>query len=341
MSGESIDVVITWVDGEDQVHAKKLAQCLAAMGIKRPEAAAPTRFNQCGEIDYCVRSIARFAPWVRTIYIVTDEQIPKDRDQWAKTSFGKKIKLIDHRDIFRGFEEHLPTFNSLTIESMLWRIKGLSERFIYFNDDCFLIRPVTPLDFFQEGKCVLRGTWKTQSEQKRWEVFKRGFERAFKITIPLKNIDFFRALQERTARLAGWGTRYFHLPHEPIPLKKKSFDDYFQTYPEILSQNLKYRFRSDQQYSIVALMAHLALKQHLVVLDRRMGSVTVNGACHSPHKIERRLVKAERNKNVAFVCMQSMDAALGPTQENMFEWLELRIGSEIGDSHGHCHLSDR
>ena len=43
---------------------------------------------------------------------------------------------------------------------MLWRIEGLADRFLYFNDDMMLVGPVEPTDFFSnEGKVNLRGRW--------------------------------------------------------------------------------------------------------------------------------------------------------------------------------------
>ena len=52
----------------------------------------------------------------------------------------------------RDRPQYLPTYNSHTIELNLHRIPGLSENFVYFNDDVFLIRPVTPQHFFKNGK---------------------------------------------------------------------------------------------------------------------------------------------------------------------------------------------
>ncbi|WP_019217602.1 Stealth CR1 domain-containing protein [Legionella tunisiensis] len=100
-SNEPVDAVITWVDGYDKVHAEKLASYLAKIGLdKRPETASPTRFNQQGELDYCVHSLLRFAPWLRTIYIVTDAQTPSLMKTLVGTPHENKVKLIDHRDIF-------------------------------------------------------------------------------------------------------------------------------------------------------------------------------------------------------------------------------------------------
>ena len=70
-----------------------------------------------------------------------------------------KVKIIDHKVIFKGFEEFLPVFNSNSIETMVYKIPDLSEHFIYFNDDLFLIKETKPSDFFRDGNPVLRGKW--------------------------------------------------------------------------------------------------------------------------------------------------------------------------------------
>ena len=72
----SVDAVITWVDGADPAHRQKLDAWLAQSGMPRPATAEPTRFNDAGEIDWCIRSILRFAPWFRRIHVVVDAQTP-------------------------------------------------------------------------------------------------------------------------------------------------------------------------------------------------------------------------------------------------------------------------
>jgi hypothetical protein len=96
--------------------------------------------------------------------LVTDEQVP------AAIGRGRaerdNIRIVDHREIFRGYEQLLPTFNSRAIESMLWRIEGLADRFVYFNDDMMLVGPAEPTDFFShDGKVKLRGRWTNLQEQ--------------------------------------------------------------------------------------------------------------------------------------------------------------------------------
>ena len=100
------------------------------------------RYRDSDELKYSLRSLVRYAPWIRNIYIVTDNQIPK----WLNVEHPR-IHMVSHSEIFPN-KSHLPVFSSPAIETHLHRIPGLSKRFIYFNDDVFLGSNVRPDDFF-------------------------------------------------------------------------------------------------------------------------------------------------------------------------------------------------
>ncbi|ARH01189.1 hypothetical protein [Legionella micdadei] len=320
---QAVDAIITWVDGNDKAYAEKLANYCSRQGIKRSEGAAPTRFNDRGELTYCVMSLLRFAPWLNTIYIVTDQQTPPIIKQLQGTPHAEKIKLIDHREIFSEFENYLPTFNSLSIETVLWRIKGISNQFIYLNDDFSLIRPVSPTDFFRDNKLVLRGGWKVQLEQK-WHYKLRNYLLARKAQNAGSN-NLHRTVQERSAQLAGFTKQFFHLPHSPYPVKKEIFTSYFQENPQQLSENISYRLRDQKQFWPISLAQHLEIQKKNVIFDSSLEVVTINGACHSLAKIKSRLARADKKKNVPFICLQSIDEAPESTQRLLFSWLDQKI----------------
>ena len=139
----AIDAVYTWVDGDDPAWQTRKAAAMAELGRPAPEAAAgENRFASRDELRYSLRSIAMNAPWIRTIWLVTDDQTP----EWLDTAHPG-VRVVSHRDIF-GERGALPTFNSHAIESRLHHIEGLAEHFLYFNDDFFLGRPVHPTRFF-------------------------------------------------------------------------------------------------------------------------------------------------------------------------------------------------
>ncbi|WP_037854438.1 stealth family protein [Streptomyces sp. NRRL S-340] len=135
-----IDVVYTWVDGSDPDWVRRRAAF-----SDRPyheEAANAARYLSRDELRYSLRSLHLYAPWVRNIYLVTADQTP----QWLNTDHPR-IKVVSHKEIFKD-PDALPTFNSHAIESQLHHIEGLSEHFLYFNDDVMLGQEVLPQHFF-------------------------------------------------------------------------------------------------------------------------------------------------------------------------------------------------
>lgn len=326
----SIDAVISWVDGYDVTYQQKLRSFCIQQGIEKNIAVEPTRIQQCNEIHYCLRSLCRFAPWIRTIYIITNQQVPQAVLDFQGSTFGNKIKIIDQNDLLNEFNVKSPVFNSLSIEWLIWRIKDLSNQFLYFNDDFFIIRDVTPEDFFRNNSLVLRGEWKTQSDQKTLYRIKKylssWFTKRKEIEKASLNTNPHRGWQEKSARLAGLDKHFYLLPHAPFPLMKKTFDDYITQNPELFIENVSYPFRHPEQVSSIPLMVHLDIKHKRVIHDSSVQSIMVNGACHSLKKIKSRLHRTQHNQKIAFVCMQSIDQAPPETQRYMLDWLQETIG---------------
>ncbi|MER6630748.1 stealth conserved region 3 domain-containing protein [Streptomyces sp. NPDC000987] len=137
-----VDAVYTWVDGDDPAMAAKRRAHLnpADSGIAPRETGA-SRYTSHDELRYALRSLEMYAGFVRHVYLVTDSQVPDWLDPEAEG-----LTVVDHRDILPA--EALPVFNSHAIESRLHHIPGLSEHYLYFNDDVFINRPVRAECFF-------------------------------------------------------------------------------------------------------------------------------------------------------------------------------------------------
>jgi hypothetical protein len=139
-----IDVVYTWVNGNDEVWNEKREARAADVGRRLHKVAnSQTRYINRDELRYSLRSLYYYAPWVRQVFLVTDSQVP----EWYSAGDGS-LKVVDHKEIFPDADA-LPTFNSHAIESVLHRIPGLSEQFIYMNDDVFFSSIVHPESFFE------------------------------------------------------------------------------------------------------------------------------------------------------------------------------------------------
>ena len=137
---KEIDFVITWVNGNDvnwQTERSKYED--NNIGDLREE-----RYRDWDNLQYWFRSVEKYAPWVHKIYFVTYGHVPI----WLNIDHPK-IEVVCHEDFIPS--QYLPTFSARPIEFHLHRIKGLSEQFVYFNDDMFLTRPVKESDFFRDS----------------------------------------------------------------------------------------------------------------------------------------------------------------------------------------------
>ena len=140
-----IDIVINWVDGLDPEWQASREEQLRRKGL---EPDPVNRFRNWGLLKYFFRGIEKNAPWVHKVYFVTCGHVPK----WLNLDHPKLVH-VRHEEYIP--EEFLPTFNSAVIEMHFHRIKGLSEQFIYLNDDMYMIRPTKSTDFFRDGKPVM------------------------------------------------------------------------------------------------------------------------------------------------------------------------------------------
>ena len=134
-----IDFVYLWVDGNDPKWIAKRNACIGEPS--KDEKNCKGRYESNDELKYSLRSLEKYAPWIRKIFIVTDNQVP----EWLDTTHPK-IQIVDHTEILPA--ECLPCFNSVIIEHHLHKIPGLSEHFLYGNDDMYFNKPVTPDTFF-------------------------------------------------------------------------------------------------------------------------------------------------------------------------------------------------
>jgi hypothetical protein len=320
-----IDAVISWVDGYEPSYQQKLKAYCHTLGIEKDLAVEPTRIQQCNEIHYCMHSLFRFAPWIRTIYLVTNQQIPQAVLNLQGSPLADKIQIVDQNELLRAQQATTLIFNSISVEWLIWQIKGLSNQFLYLNDDFFLLREVTPTDFFRNDKVVLRGQWKRQSEQKYFYRLKKFILKMLTQQEISPNVDLHRSLQEKCARLAGWSKQFYLLPHAPFPLIKESFNEYLSQNPQTFAENIRFPFRDKQQVSSIPLITHLEMNANKTIYDASYQEIMINGACHSFKKIKKRLQRAQADPNAVFLCVQSLDQAPVETQEYIHQWLTQNI----------------
>ena len=140
---EKVDFIITWVDNNDDKWQKERNK-YSMVSNKNNESNSVIRFRDWNILKYWFRAVEKNANWVNKIYFVTCGHLPK----WLNTD-NEKLVIINHKDYIP--EEFLPTFNSNVIELFFNRIPNLSEKFVYFNDDVFIVNKILP-DYFFSGE---------------------------------------------------------------------------------------------------------------------------------------------------------------------------------------------
>ena len=319
-----IDAVILWVNGSDPPLTEKRNRYLKDIRGSSHPSVNPTRFSSVNEIRYCVLSIFKFAPFVRNMFIVTDGQDPNLYED-IKTLFPERLnsfRIVDHKEIFRGYEKYLPTFNSLSIESMIWRIKGLSDNFIYFNDDLFLIRDHQPEDWFRNDNPVLRGKWRPVPLHK---IIRNSIRKAVNKYL-LNNADFqptasFHMGQWNSATMLGFRCRYFTNRHTPHPVGRKAIEDFFNHNKQYLERNISFRFRNWSQFTV------MSLSNHLQILNGNNFLASPYLAYLNPYNrpddyTDNKLSFCETNPGIKVMCVQSLEMCRKEEIEKIFEWLD-------------------
>lgn len=305
-----IDAVILWVDGNDEAHRAKMLPFVEDKS-KVNTVRFRTRYDQVNEIKFTINSILKFAPYIRTIFIITDNQTPYFLEHKENKNQYDKIKVIDHSVIFNGYEEHLPTFNCRPIETAMHRIPELAEHFIYFNDDFFLINKTTPEDFFKDGLPILRGKWLKFPEDKLKNKFKNpriGHKHA----------------QQLGARLLGFN-KYYNFRHTPHPLRKSTFKNYFDDNPEVFLENIKYRFRSPKQFTPQGFANHIEIKNKTCFFKNDLQLLYFRSYKKSLYWYKFKL--NVRGKNKLFLGLQSLDRAPKSILDYILGWLGKRTNN--------------
>lgn len=236
---EPIDAVYTWVDGSDPTFQKQLERYSVLTSV-RGHSRGTARFHDNGELRFSLRSLELFAPWIRNVHLVTNGQVPS----WIERSHPR-LSLTRHEDLFPD-RSVLPVFNSWAIEWQLSRIPGLSRRFLYFNDDCFLGRPVAPADFMTP-----RGGYR---------IFVEGFhippreaagndtDRALAFTADLINARFGSCSPRKK------------IAHTPRLLDQEIIKDLHHLWPEEIRRTAGQRFRAPESVALETLYAYYLLE---------------------------------------------------------------------------------
>lgn len=247
-----IDFVVSWVDMDDPKWQHDFASYSGKIDNRKNEV-SEARFRDYGFLKYWFRGVEKFAPWVRKIHFVTCGQHPK----WMNIKHPK-LQLVDHKDYIPN--RFLPIFNSSLIEIYLHKISGLSEHFVYFNDDFFIINDLKQERFFKGGlpsdiaafrinmgmslwsKCLKNNIALINKYFDKGEVMKRDHDKWFDESYGSKaNLTHLLSFYPKFTTL--------RTPHNAQPYLKRTFEDVWLHAEKELTEMSSHRFRSPLDYT--------------------------------------------------------------------------------------------
>lgn len=247
------DIVVTWVDGNDAAwQAERRKYRPQAQSDDRKE-----RYRDWESLKYWFRGIEKYAGWTKNIFFVTWGHVPA----WLNTE-NPKLHIVKHTDFIP--KQYLPTYNSHTIELNLHRIKGLSENFVYFNDDVFVINQVQPEQFFKGGKpcdmlalqpvvanpanpvmshIYLNNTLVLSKYFNKRQNIKKQWRNYFKPGYPLLYFGY-NMLELAFPLFSG-----LYTAHGAAPLCRRTYETLWQKEFDVLDATCRHRFRSQEDVS--------------------------------------------------------------------------------------------
>ncbi|AMN66416.1 stealth family protein [Psychrobacter sp. P11G5] len=230
-----IDVVFTWVDNTDKAWQQKYEHHKA--NSKRSNigqyATDSARFDNHNELYYSVKAVQKYLPWVRNIYIITDNQVPS----WLNKVKG--VTIVDHTEIIEP--QYLPTFNSHVIEAFLYRIPDLSEDFIYFNDDVFVAKELPKEHFFSANNISSLFV----STKNLYNMQQKGMETPT-LKASLRSIELLKRHYPYNIKNP--------LVHTYFPLKKSGYEHAWQLFEKDIRAFLPNKFRGHNDLNMASFL---------------------------------------------------------------------------------------
>lgn len=248
MSEFDVDVVILWVDGNDKKWSEEKE--FYSNGDLVNEGNGASRYRDMGTLRYWFRCIEKNMPWIRKIHFVTYGHFP----EWLNVE-NPKIHIVRHSDFIP--QEYLPTFSSHPIDLNLHRIGGLSDHFIYMNDDTFVVSKIDRDYYFSKSglpKQLMRVCCLDNYDpdvdfiytnfnnmgliNRNFKPMKWTFSKLFNIKYGLNTIIRNLALP------LSYVYPGFYQAHMPVPFLKETFIDVWNKEQDYLSKTCRHRFRN-------------------------------------------------------------------------------------------------
>ena len=280
-----IDVVYTWVNGDDPAWRDRMERHRTGVGSGHTaQSASDARFTDFDELRYSLRSIAAYAPWIRHVWLVTDDQTPS----WLRTDCPD-LTVVSHRDIWSDTDE-LPVFNSHAIEANLSRIEGLAEHYIYFNDDVLLGRDISPTQFFSPGGVI--------------RFYPSSAQVGLGPPLPADGAPSFAAKNDRALlREATQSIQTQKLWHTPHAQRRSIATELIERFPDAFAATSRSRFRDPTDIAPVPLHLWYAYRTGRAVPDFLAYGYIILGR----RSTRRALRRLRRHRHLDVFCLNQSD----------------------------------
>ena len=243
-----IDFVVLYVNGNDLEWQKKKAQYSPDFATD----ISPSRYRDWDIFKYWFRGVAKYAPWVRKIHLVTDNQAP----EWLNAD-NPYLHLVNHSDYMPN--DALPVFNSNAIEAGIHKIQGMSEKFVLFNDDTILTDDIEDTYYYRDELPVdMAGFTRPQGDR-----FENVFSRTIKNNYDVLNEYFDKREVVRKNFWKFYNLSYgktfvrtllnsdrdkfdgIVMPHLSTPYLKNDFQKVWDKKKDLLTNTQHHKFRSE------------------------------------------------------------------------------------------------
>lgn len=261
-----VDIVYTWCNGEEESFKNEREFWKKKLGILMENSNYKCQWDDNDELKYSIRSVEKYAPWVRNIYVITNSQKPK----WFNDN--NKVKIVDVKDILP--QNALPVFNSQAIETCIPYIKDLSEHFLYSNDDMFFNDTVDKSFFFDDdGKPIVRLQGKISNK-----TFKKSLYAKTIVSAQKKIKDLY-------------GIKIEYSPHHCIDSYTKTiYLECIKDFKEDFERTCYQKFRCENSIQrAIILYRAIAKKQAVMRLTKFLGVFNRDSKCialNSPQKLK-------------------------------------------------------
>lgn len=315
----NVDLVFTWIQPDDIscFLERNMHQVLQITTKATDTVINNSRRFPAMEVDhtrtelyYSILLAYKHLPWIRNIYIVLhDNQTFRHN---YPPELASKIHFVYHSQIFPNPLVELPTFNSHAIECCLHNIPGLSEHFIYLNDDVYILESIkSPSFFYFKTNAIF-----TNKQQYLPYYFSDSFTKRKFLDeqLPMQYaIHYICSVRNHKLFDYMFGFQSMrHKPwHQPLVLTKSLCQQAETVFPIHWKETRESKFRSISNIVPIYLALGLAhVQKQIPLAPWKVGNISLWRSCPANFLEWKALLRLlsfrKKNKQILFLCLNDM-----------------------------------